>query len=69
MFDGKDETFYDARSRKYGRRIKNGCLRVDLGKEILADSVRIEVFAADEGSEGCVPNVFPDLGQTSLLRP
>ena len=68
MFDGKDETFYDARSRKYGRRIKNGCLRVDLGKEILADSVRIEVFAADEGSEGCVPNVFPDLGQTSRDR-
>ena len=65
MFDGKDETFYDARSRNYGRRVKNGCLRIDLGKAVDADRVCMEVFSADEGSLAALPNIYPQMGETS----
>lgn len=48
LFDGKDDTFFDAQSKSYcgGLRASGGCLRVDFGKEIEADGVEIEFFAA-----------------------
>lgn len=51
MFDGDDSTFFDTCSKlAYGRgfRWKDGCLRVDLGKAVSADSVVIEYFNPDE---------------------
>ena len=50
MFDGREDTFFDGQSRCYcdqDLRIDGGCLRVDLGREVEADSVEIVFFAAD----------------------
>lgn len=51
MFDGDENTFFDGQSRCYcdrDLRIGGGCLRVDLGETLDADSVVIECFSADE---------------------
>ena len=51
MFDGDGDTFFDGQSRNYcdhALRVDGGCLRVDLGETVQADSVMIECFAADE---------------------
>lgn len=51
MFDGKDDTFFDAQSKTYcgnDLRINGGCLRVDFGEIIDCDCVEIEFFCADE---------------------
>lgn len=50
MFDGNDETYFDAQSKKAygGFRIDGGCLRVDFGEAYDCDAVRIEYFIADE---------------------
>lgn len=50
MFDGEKDTFFDSQSKTYlyeNRRICGGCLRVDFGREIDADSVEIEFFSGD----------------------
>lgn len=49
MFDGSDSTFFDFQTKSYnnGMRIEGGCLRVDFGREINADAIEIEFFAAD----------------------
>lgn len=50
IFDGKDDTFFDSQSKTYlyeNRRICGGCLRVDFGREIDADSVEVEFFSGD----------------------
>ncbi len=49
MFDGDPDTFFDAQSRTYadGLRINGGCLRIDAGKVLDADSAEIEFFSAD----------------------
>ncbi len=62
MFDGNENTFFDAQSKTYldtDLRIKGGCLRVDFGKEVVCDSVEIEFFSPDaptrEVKTQCVP--------------
>ncbi len=49
MFDGDPDTFFDSQSKTYvnGFRINGGCLRIDAGEELDADSVEIEFFSAD----------------------
>lgn len=48
MFDGKPDTFFDGQSKTYqgsSLRINGGCLRIDLGKNVDADTLEIEFFA------------------------
>ncbi|MCQ2485125.1 MAG: hypothetical protein MJ168_07305 [Clostridia bacterium] len=48
MFDGKPDTFFDGLSKTYqgsGVRIEGGCLRIDFGKSVDADTVELEFFA------------------------
>lgn len=50
MFDGREDTFFDAQSKTYcgaNHRVDGGCLRVDFGEELSCDTVEIEFFAAD----------------------
>lgn len=51
MFDGKADTFFDGQSKTYqGRpiRIDGGCLRIDFGETICADTLEIEFFASKQ---------------------
>ncbi len=49
MFDGSYDTFFDSQSKTYcdGFRVNGGCLRIDAGEPVDADSVEIEFFSAD----------------------
>lgn len=49
LFDGQPDTFFDAQSRCYrgvNLRVNGGCLRVDFGREVDADTVELEFFTA-----------------------
>ena len=78
MFDGREDTFFDAQSRCYcdqDLRIDGGCLRVDLGREVEADAVEIVFFAANEPTRELPPQkvtlsgeVSTDLAHWSAVR-
>lgn len=61
MFDGRDDTFFDAQSKSYcgGFRVNGGCLRVDAGEILDADSVEIVFFAASETTAEVLPQNIP----------
>ncbi|MCH5198430.1 MAG: hypothetical protein J1E34_05945 [Oscillospiraceae bacterium] len=62
MFDGKKDTFFDGQSRHYKNnilRIEGGCLRVDLGKTVYADSIEFEVFAINEPTAEIPEQIIP----------
>ena len=68
MFDGREDTFFDAQSRCYCNedlRIKGGCLRVDLGREVEADAVEIIFFAADVPTQEVPPQKVTLCGDVS----
>ena len=68
LFDGDPGTFFDAQSRVYqdrGFRIGGGCLRVDCGREIEADTVELEFFAADAETRELKPALIPTSLQTA----
>jgi len=44
IFDGLDDTFFDANSRHYNTVGENRCLRVDLGKHYPAETIEIDYF-------------------------
>ena len=51
LFDSDPDTFYDTQSLVYqdhSFRIDGGCLRVDCGREVEADTVEVEFFSAKE---------------------
>lgn len=61
MFDGNDESFFDAQSQNYRGEIlreMGGCLRVDFGEEVYADSLEIEFFSGDKTT--------PEVGSQSI---
>ena len=62
MFDGRPDTFYDGQSRIYagrGYRIGGGCLRVDCGRTLDADTVEIEFFAVNEETDELKAALIP----------
>lgn len=68
MFDGREDTFFDAQSKCYcdeDLRIDGGCLRVDLGREVEADAVEIVFFAADEPTREMLPQQITTSGEFS----
>ena len=68
MFDGKDDTFYDAQSMYYlddNRRICGGCLRVDFGEVIECDSVEIEFFSGDKITREVGAQTLPMIAEYS----
>lgn len=68
MFDGRSDTFFDAQSRNYGGedlRIEGGCLRIDFGEELEADSVEIECFAAKSANDEVPPPIIPSFAEYS----
>lgn len=71
-FDGDPQTIYDTKSRLYkahelGCRVEGGCLRVDFGGIMAADSIEIEYFDA-EGQEPqtFAPQTVRDNAETSI---
>ena len=67
-FDGNPETFFDAQSRTYfgSQRIEDGCLRVDFGGVIDADTVEIVCFAADTPTDDVLAQCYPEAGSCSV---
>ena len=68
MFDGREDTFFDAQSRCYCNedlRTNGGCLRVDLGREVEADAVEIIFFAADTPTQEVPPQKVTLCGDVS----
>ncbi|MBQ7637786.1 MAG: hypothetical protein IJS90_02680 [Clostridia bacterium] len=68
LFDGRDDTFFDAQSRCYcdrNLRIDGGCLRVDFGEEVFADEVVLEVFSADEPTREVPKQLIPEFAEFS----
>ena len=62
MFDGNDDTFFDAQSRSYcdmNCRVGNGCLRVDFGDVYAADALEIVAFVPDEPSRETPTQFYP----------
>ena len=68
LFDGKEDTLFDAQSRSYcgkNLRIDGGCLRVDLGGIVDADTVEIISFDANEATREVPPLLTPEYGTYS----
>lgn len=68
MFDGEKDTFFDGQTRSYcgGMRIEGGCLRVDLGETVDADSVVIECFAIDEPTNEVPAQQIPEAAEYAV---
>lgn len=68
MFDGRQDTFFDAQSRTYcdkSMRVGDGCLRVDLGKTVTFDRVEICCFACDRPTREVLPQLIPPFAEAS----
>ncbi len=67
LFDGRDDTFFDAQTRTYcgGMRLDGGCLRVDAGETIDADRVEITCFAADHPTAEVRNQTIPVCAESS----
>jgi len=68
MFDGRPDTFFDGQSKTYqGRptRIDGGCLRIDFGEAICADTLEIEFFAADKPTFDIRQQAIPPYAELS----
>ncbi len=66
MFDGDESTFFDGQSRCYcdhDLRIGGGCLRVDLGETVDADSIVIECFSVDEPTREVPAQQIPQFAE------
>ncbi len=62
-FDGNPDTFFDGNSRFLwgtGTRIDGGCLRVDFGKVMDADTVEFEFFSPDTPTDEAPAQIFPE---------
>ena len=63
MFDGDPDTFFDGQSLVYqynNLRIDGGCLRVDCGKILDADTVEIEFFAVNKETPEIKSALIPE---------
>ena len=67
LFDGRDDTFFDAQSRSYcgGFRIDGGCLRIDAGETLDADTVEIVCFAPDSPTREAPNQIIPAAAECS----
>lgn len=68
MFDGKPDTFFDGLSKAYqGRtiRIEGGCLRIDFGEIINADTLEIEFFAVKSPTYDIKQQAIPSFAEFS----
>lgn len=66
-FDGNPDTFFDGQSKTYfsGLRIDGGCLRVDLGDVLEADTLEIVCFETDEATPEVKMQTYPETGSFS----
>ncbi len=66
-FDGKPDTFFDGQSKTYcgGIRIDGGCLRVDLGGIVEADTVEIVCFETEKATDEVRRQSYPETGSVS----
>ena len=65
MFDGNQDTFFDANTRSYGTRINGGCLRVDFGETYDISRVEIEYFKIESPIREVPEQVLPEVGELS----
>ena len=69
LFDGDETAFFDGQSRNYCDnvlRIDGGCLRIDLGEAVDADSVTIECFSIDEPTREVPAQLIPEFAEYAL---
>ena len=66
MFDGRDDTFFDALSYASDVRIQNGCLRIDIKEALDIDSMEIEYFSVTETNPYIKPSLLPQKGDFSV---
>ncbi len=65
MFDGREDTFFDAQSRCYcdsDLRVDGGCLRVDFGQAVDCDRIEIVSFKGNETTREVLPLLTPAHG-------
>lgn len=68
MFDGNEDSFFDGQSRCYcdqDLRVKDGCLRVDLGEIVDCDTVEIVSFKPEEPTREVLPLLTTEYGSFS----
>ncbi|MGI6336150.1 MAG: hypothetical protein ACOXZM_03710 [Eubacteriales bacterium] len=58
LFDGNDATFFDTKTKCYNIRVDGGCLRVDFGAVIDADTVELTCFEIDEPTREIMPQTY-----------
>ncbi len=66
-FDGHPDTFFDGQSKTYfgGQRIDGGCLRVDFGEVLDADTLEIVCFEAKEATPEVQMQTYTQTGTYS----
>lgn len=66
-FDGKADTFFDGQSKTYfgGQRIDGGCLRVDFGETVEADTIEIVCFETEKATAEVQQQIYPKTGSVS----
>lgn len=68
MFDGRDDTFFDSQSKTYCGstvRINGGCLRVDFGSVVDADTLEVECFVTDTVTAEVMGQSIPGAAECS----
>jgi len=65
MFDGRQDTYFDANTRYYGSRINGGCLRVDFGEIYDIGRLEIEYFRIGAPVREVPEQLLPKIGEVS----
>ena len=65
MFDGRQDTYFDANTRCYGTRVDGGCLRIDFGGIYDISRIEIEYFKIKSPVREVPEQLLPELGEMS----
>ena len=65
MFDGNQDSYFDANTRCYKSRIDGGCLRVDFGEVYDISRIEIEYFKIKSPTREVPAQLLPELGEVS----
>ena len=65
MFDGRQDTYFDANTRYYGTRIDGGCLRIDFGEIYGIGRIEIEYFKIKSPVREVPEQLLPESGEIS----
>ena len=66
IFDGDENTYFDANTKYYNTRINGGCLRVDFGEVYEISKIEIEYFKIKSPVREVLDQFLPELGEISV---